>query len=55
MPDTHQQAEGPGSGTSLTEGVGQVLILIWALGIFYHFYHSQGFLELVVGIVKSGL
>ena len=55
MPDRQRQAGGPGAGTSLREGVGQVLILIWALGIFYHFYHSQGFFKLVVDIVKSGL
>lgn len=29
----------------------QVLLLVWALGVFYHFYQSQGFFDLLRQIV----
>ncbi len=29
-------------------------VLLWAIGIFYHFYHSNGFFELLGQLLQVG-
>lgn len=54
MSDRVRQPGKGGPVVSVGACVGQVIVLIWALGVFYHFYRSQGFFELVEQIVASG-
>jgi hypothetical protein len=59
MPASEKQpmseTSGAGTGEGAGERIAQVLLLIWALGTFYHFFRSNGFFELVGQIVESGL
>jgi len=34
---------------------GEILFLIWALGIFFYFYQKQGFFALVQYLIQEGL
>ena len=54
MSDTDRPPGNAGSGVRAGAYVGQVILLMWALGVFYHFYRSQGFFELVGQIVEQG-
>ena len=49
--DEERTTSNAGSGARTGEHVGQVILLLWTLGIFYHFYRSQGFFELVGQLV----
>ncbi len=51
MSDEERTTSNAGSGARTGEHVGQVILLLWTLGIFYHFYRSQGFFELVGQLV----
>jgi hypothetical protein len=44
---------GEPGGAPKGDGIAETIILIWAMGIFYHFYSSQVFFELVAQIVQS--
>ena len=54
MSDRERQAGEAGSTASKGDRLGQVIVLIWALGVFYHYYQSQGFFELVAQVVRHG-
>ena len=54
MSDTDRPPGNAGSGVRAGAYVGQVILLMWALGVFYHFYRSQGFFGLVGQIVEQG-
>jgi|TARA_B110000196_G_C20606314_1_gene413123 hypothetical protein len=40
-----------GSILSQAKRSAQVLLVVWALGVFYYFYQSQGFFDLLRQIV----
>ncbi len=41
-------------GTSRQSDVVWGVVLLWALGVFYHFYESQRFFDLLRQIVQAG-
>ena len=57
QPVSETSTGGAGGGTDGGTGdrVTQVLLLIWALGTFYHFFRSNGFFDLVGQMVEFGL
>ena len=54
MSDTERQPGDAGPWSKAGHRFWQVLLLFWALGIFYHYYHSRGFFELVGQVVGQG-
>jgi hypothetical protein len=38
-------------GRHLLHSIGEVALLIWILGVFWYYYESQGFVDLVLALL----